>query len=117
MLDAGKPKPHKYRAKRTEIDGIKFDSKREAERYRELKLMEHCEAISDLELQPEFVLQDKFKSNGKTIRAIKYRADFKYTKDGAVIIEDVKGMKTPVYEIKKKMFLKRYPDLEFREVL
>ena len=50
----------KYRNKKTELDGIAFDSKREAERYAELKLLERAGEISYLQLQPEVILQDKF---------------------------------------------------------
>ena len=70
-----------------------------------------------LGFQPIVVLQDKFIYQGRMIRAITYRADFAYF-DRAVnrgVIEDVKGMETDVFKIKKKMFLKKYGDLyEFR---
>lgn len=109
-------KKNKYNAVKTVIDGVKFDSKKEALRYRVLKLQVHAGIISDLKLQPEFVLQDSFRVKNNTIRAIKYRADFKYiNSEGIDTIEDVKGKKTAVYQIKKKMFLKRYPELNFIE--
>lgn len=109
----------KYRAKKTEVDGIKFDSKREANRYCELKLLEKANEIRNLELQPRFLLQDKFKDKtGTTHRKIEYVADFMYVdKDNKKIVEDVKGVLTDVYKIKKKMFLKIYDDqYEFREI-
>ena len=118
VLEAGKEpaKSHKYGAKKTTVDGIRFDSKKEAARYRELKFQEHCGLISDLELQPEFVLQDGFRHCGKWIYPIKYRGDFRYkNKFGYTIVEDTKGHKTKVYNIKKKMLLKRYPDINFLE--
>jgi len=108
-------KYNKYKNKKITVDGIKFDSIREANRYIELKWLEKLDRISNLELQPEFILQEKYKFGGSTIRAIKYRADFKYSKGGIEIIEDVKGMKTDVYKIKKKLLLKRYPEINFRE--
>lgn len=112
-------KQNKYNAKKTIVDGTKFDSKKEAARYGELKLQMHVGIISNLTLQPEFVLQDSFRYENKTIRAIKYRADFRYiTSEGRDTIEDVKPSKrftTPVYKLKKKMFLKRYPELDFIE--
>jgi len=109
-------KRHKYGAKKTVIDGISFDSKKEAKRYQVLKLQEHLELITDLELQPEFVLQEGFRHCGKWYRPIKYRADFKYkNKLGNTIIEDTKGHRTKEYLIKKKMLLKRYPDINFFE--
>lgn len=108
-------KQHKWHAVPVEIDSIKFHSTKEGKRYKELKLQEHCGFISGLELQPEFVLQEAFVRDGKTIQAINYRADFRYFKNGEVIIEDCKGVQTPEYKLKKKMFLKRYPELDILE--
>ena len=98
----------KYGAKKCEYDGIKFDSQKERDRYIELKLLEKGGAISDLQLQVPFVLQDGFEFNGKKILPIKYIADFTYWANGELVIEDVKGVKTDVYELKKKMFMYRY---------
>lgn len=105
----------KYRNVKKIINGIKFDSKKEAQRYLILQANEINGHISNLELQPEFILQDKFKYLGKTIRAIKYKADFKYIENGIEIVEDVKGMKTSVYKLKKKLLLYKYPDINFIE--
>lgn len=110
-------KKHKYSAKPTEVDGITFDSKREAEYYQELKLLERAGEITRIELQPEYILQEPFRKNGKHHRAIKYRADFKVTyADGTTRIIDVKGMKTPEFRIKQKLFEFKYPDLELKIV-
>lgn len=106
----------KYGNKKVTIDGIKFDSKRESIRYKELKIMQEAGLISDLELQVKFVLQDKFKKNGKTIREISYVADFTYIENGKMIVEDSKGFKNQTYLLKKKMFEYRYRDLTIREV-
>lgn len=106
----------KYHSKTVEVQGIRFDSKKEANRYLELKLKERAGEIQNLELQPEFELQPKFRKNGVTFRAIKYRADFKYTDHGKTVIEDVKGMKTDVYKIKRKLFEYCYPELTIKEV-
>ena len=107
----------KYNNKKTTIDGIKFDSKGEARRYEELKLLERAGAISELELQPKFELQPTFRKNGKTHRAITYTADFKYIDDkGKTIIEDFKGFENQVFINKKKMFEYKYPDLELKIV-
>ena len=109
----------KYNAKKTEIDGILFDSKKEARRYSELKILEKSGIISNLELQPSYELQEKFRDrNGKAIRAINYIADFKYydNERQEIVVEDVKGMKTDVYNIKKKMFIKKYPEIIFKEI-
>ena len=89
----------KYNSKRTELDGIKFDSRAEANRYAYLKLRERAKEITRLELQPEY----KISFNGTHI--CKYRADFRYFEIGAKkqIVEDVKGVLTPVYKLKKKL--------------
>lgn len=108
---------NKYGNKKTVIDGIKFDSKLEAKRYSELKLMQKAGVIKDLELQPKFLLQEGFRdADGKKHQAINYIADFKYIQDGETIIEDTKGRETDVYRIKKKMLLYKYPDINFFEV-
>lgn len=109
----------KYNAKKANVDGHKFDSKREAERYRELKLLERGKEIRNLVLQPRFLLQDKFvDKHEKTHRKIEYVADFLYIdKDDNAIVEDVKGVLTDVYKLKKKMFLYLFDDrYEFREI-
>lgn len=72
---------NKYRNKKVIVDGEEFDSKKEGNRYKELKLLEETGEISNLELQPRFLLQDSFKKNGKTYRKIEYIADFMYCKD------------------------------------
>lgn len=103
----------KYRARKTEIDGIKFDSKKEGRRYEELKLLERAGEIKNLQLQPRFTLQENFKYQGKTERKITYIADFMYEeKKGQVVVEDVKSeiTKTPLYRVKRKLFLKKYGD-------
>lgn len=109
---------NKYKNKKTIVDGIPFDSKKEAGRYQELKLLVRGGVIKDLELQPVFEIIPKQKRNGKTIKRAKYIADFKYidTKRGITVVEDVKGFKTDVYKLKKKMFLYKYPEYEFKEI-
>lgn len=89
----------KYKAKRTTVDGISFASRKEAQRYIELKLMERAGSISDLQLQVPYVLLPKT-SHG---RAVKYIADFVYNEGGRQVVEDVKGYKTDVYKLKKRM--------------
>ena len=108
----------KYHSKKTIVDGITFDSKKEANRYCELKLLEKAGKIKDLSLQHQFTLQPPFKKNGKTIRAITYVADFVYydLERMRIIVEDVKGYKTDVYQLKKKMFEYKFPDLTIIEV-
>jgi hypothetical protein len=109
-------KMSKYRNRKTIIDGYKFDSKLEAERYCELKLLLRTKKITDLVLQPSFELQPSFKKNGKTYRKIVYKADFAYKQDGKLIVEDTKGFKTKDYLLKKKMFEYKYPELEIKEI-
>lgn len=99
----------KYNARKVLVDGHTFDSTKEAVRYQELKFLEKAGEIKELELQPKFVLQDDFICGGKGYREICYIADFMYTdKDGQKVVEDVKGYKTDVYALKKKLFLKKY---------
>lgn len=81
------------------MNGIRFDSKREAKRYQELCLLEKAGGIAKLELQPRFPLV----VNGEKITS--YRADFRYldVRSGEIVVEDAKGVKTPVYRLKKKL--------------
>jgi hypothetical protein len=88
----------KYHNKKTEIDGILFDSKKEAERYQYLKLLERAGEIHGLTLQPSY---DLIAQGGRKVG--KYRADFKYNQNGRLIVEDVKGVRTAVYRLKKKI--------------
>ncbi len=108
----------KYRNEKTIIDGIKFDSKLEARRYYELKLLQRAKEIKDLRRQVKFELQPSYKKKNKTIRSIDYVADFVYydIKKGKTIIEDTKGFKTEIYKLKKKIFEYKYPNLEIKEV-
>ena len=106
----------KYGNKKVLIDGIKFDSIAEGNRYKELKLMQRAGTIKELELQPKFLLQESFKKNGKTYKKIEYIADFKYIENGKVIIEDVKGKETEVFKLKHKLFEYKYKDLELKLV-
>jgi len=92
-----------------------FDSKKEHKRAIELKLMARGGIITALQEQVTFELQPAFKCNGKTERAIKYIADFTYIKGTQKIVEDVKGFKTDVYKIKRKMLLLKYPEITFIE--
>ncbi len=91
----------KFNAVRTTVHGWTFDSKKEAQRYGELLLLGRAGRIRNLELQPWFHLH----VNGERIG--KYVADFRYQELDAFgerdVIEDVKGMKTPVYRLKKKL--------------
>lgn len=108
-------KRSKYNAVKTKIDGITFDSAREADRYCELKLLQKAHEISGLELQPVFELQPEFVYDGKKEQAITYIADFAYLEEnGHRVVEDVKGTRTKEFNIKRKMLLYTHPDIDFR---
>ena len=109
----------KYNARKTEVDGVTFDSAAEAARYVELKMLQAAGDILDLELQPSYTLVPPFTTErGEKVRAIVYRADFRYldARTNRRIVEDVKGMKTEVYKIKRKLLLWRFPGIDFREL-
>lgn len=109
----------KYSNKKTEIDGIIFHSQKEAYRYKELKLLEKAKHIYSLALQTRFMLQEAFEKQGEHFGQITYLADFTYyeAKNKNIwIVEDVKGMKTDVYKLKKKLLLYRYKNIELREL-
>ena len=93
---------HKYNVSPKEdrtVDGIVFDSKKEANRYGELKLLRDGGRITDLELQRSFDLI----VNG--MRICTYRADFSYVDESGPVVEDTKGFKTEEYRLKKKLML------------
>lgn len=99
----------KYNNKKVKVDGIPFDSIREANRYKELCWLVKAKEITDFKRQPEFILQERFIYDGIKEKPITYRADFMYTeKDGTKVVEDVKGYKTPVYRLKRKLFLNKF---------
>ena len=97
----------KYHSKKVIYNGIRFDSKKEMNFYIKLKMLEKAKKIRNLQLQKKYELQPSFKINGKTVRSINYIADFVY-EDTKVHIIDVKGFRTDVYKLKKKMFEYKY---------
>lgn len=105
----------KYKSKKVVIDGHEFPSKMEGNRYIKLREMQRENKISDLELQPPFLLQEGFTRDGKKYRPITYVADFRYKIGDKVVVEDVKGFKTPEYKLKKKLLLYKYGGFEFKE--
>jgi len=90
-------KAHKYHATATIVDGIRFPSKKQARRYSELRFLEKSKLISRLALEPRYAIV----VNEQHI--CDYVADFKYVDITGEVIEDVKGVKTPVYRLKKKL--------------
>lgn len=104
-------RPLKFRNIKTMVDGFVFDSQKEARRYGELKLMQAHDQIADLTLQPRFPIV----ING--VKVCTYVADFQYRDpwDGnKIVTEDVKGMKTPIYNLKKKL-MKAVHGIDIRE--
>ena len=110
----------KYHNKKVTIDGITFDSVKEANRYRELKVLERIGEITGLELQVKFVLipsiyetYERYGKNGKRLKDGKklvekecaYIADFVYFRYGVMVVEDAKGVRTKDYIIKRKLML------------
>ena len=105
----------KYKNKKTVIDNITFASQKEGMRYLQLKDRERNGLIKDLKLQVHYEIQPNFKLENKTIRKIEYIADFVYMEklNGDIpawkeVIEDVKGIRTPLYKLKKKLFEYKY---------
>lgn len=114
-LDVVKQTKNKYSALKCEVDGHVFDSIMEAKYYVHLKKERIEGHIKDFELQPKFNLQESFKKEGKTVRAIDYIADFLVTQnDSTQIVYDVKGMTTKDFLLKKKMFDFKYRELPLK---
>lgn len=120
----------KYGNRKIIVNGIVFDSKREANRYCELLLLQRAGKIKSLELQKEYELipaqyesyarygkkGQRLKDGSRCIeQAVKYKADFVYTQNGKTIVEDTKGMRTKDYIIKRKLMLWRH-GVKIREV-
>ena len=117
----------KYGNKKTTVDGITFDSQKEAKRYKELSLMERSGMISDLQMQVKYVLIPAQREpatigkkgglhKGKLIeREVSYVADFVYQENGHIVVEDTKGFRTKDYLLKRKMML-YFHGIQIREV-
>lgn len=116
----GEVKAGKYRNQKTQVDGIPFDSQKEARRFIELRFLLQAGRIKKLKLQPQFTLQESYITpEGERVRALKYVADFSYERptepdqNGYIhwvkVVEDVKsqGTRTEKYKIKKKLMLER----------
>ena len=92
------PRPPKYGNRKTVVDGITFDSAKEAKRYGELKVLQRAGEITSLELQPRFPIV----ING--VKVCTYVADFGYVDQiGSPVVEDCKGFKTREYTLKRKL--------------
>lgn len=102
---------NKYHNKKVVVNGLKFDSKREAARYRDLQLLERAGQIKDLRRQVRYMLAPSvYDDDGKCIeRCATYVADFVYhDKAGNLVVEDCKGLRTDAYILKRKWMLKEY---------
>lgn len=96
----------KYHNRITRRNGNTYDSAKEARRHAELLLLEKAGAIQELQRQVRYTLLPVQRVEGKVVeRACTYIADFVYTENGAVVVEDVKGYRTPEYIIKRKLML------------
>lgn len=109
----------KYGNKKVEADGLTFDSQSEYMHYCTLRLLERAGEITDLQVHPRYLLQDKFRYRGKSERAIYYEGDFEYVDvaSGKRVVVDVKGARTEVFKLKRKLFLAKYGnEYEFEEI-
>lgn len=110
----------KYNSRKATYNGIIFASKKEAQRYAELKMLRDAGAIRDLQLQKKYELIPSQRINGKVVeRACNYIADFVYIQDGETVVEDVKGYRRSkaydLYVIKRKLMLYKY-GVRIREI-
>lgn len=111
------PKRSKYGNRAVEVDGLRFDSQKEAYRWQELKLLERTGAIKDLQRQVPFeIIPAQYDDKGKLAeRKTVYIADFVYVENGEMVVEDTKGVRTDVYKLKKKLMRHVY-GIEVKEV-
>lgn len=112
-----KPK-NKYNNKVTHIGNLRFDSKKEYEYYLKLLSLKKAGVVKYFVMQKDFTLQEAFTTEkGEKVKPIRCRADFVVTyANGTEEVVDVKGMKTRVYINKRKQLLKKYPNINFKEV-
>lgn len=102
-------RPTKYHNTKVENANGKFDSMKEANRYAELQLLHRAGKITDLRRQVKFCLiPSQHLKDGRHVPPVYYVADFVYLRDGQEVVEDCKGYKTAVYQIKKKLMLHQY---------
>lgn len=102
---------NKYNNCPADRGGIRFDSQKEARRFDQLILLERAGQITDLRMQVDFTLQEAYTdTEGRRVRAIRYKADFTYRRNGQLVVEDVKSSatKTKTYAIKRKLMAERY---------
>lgn len=100
----------KFNARRVVVDGHTFDSEAEGRRYAALAALERAGKIAGLELQP------RFDCVVAGVKICVYVADFRYRRDGAAVVEDVKGVRTAVYCLKRKLAEACHPGLVITEI-
>lgn len=106
---------NKYRNKPVQIGAEKYRSGLEAKRHQDLLLLERSGTISNLRREVPYVLIPGVRIQGRMRPPIRYVADFVYTCDGKQVVEDAKGMRTPVYRLKRHM-MAAILGIEIREV-
>ena len=102
---------NKYHNIKVEVDGYKFDSKKEAEFYQDLLLLKRSGELLDFEVHPKIILQEGFKFNGKKIQQITHSPDFILYWEGGTEFIDVKGGKatqTQAWRLKWKLLMFKY---------
>lgn len=111
--------PTKYANVSTWVGEERFDSKAEARRWQQLRILEQQGHISNLIRQPRYQLEPKAVIGGVKYRSVTYVADFEYLENGRRCAEDVKGgaaTQTALFQLKARLFRARYPDHELRIV-
>lgn len=107
----------KYKASPEVVDGIKFPSKLEAERYRQLRLLERAGVIFQLRVHPRYIIAEAARDphTGEKINKRYYEGDFEYMDEyGQLICEDTKGVETDVFSLKWDLVRPLFPNIEFR---
>lgn len=116
MATRARKRKSKFNNRKVMVGELSFDSAKEAKRYRELRLLEVAGEIENLERQKKYLLIPlQRKADGSAEYSCSYFADFVYTQDGRVVVEDVKGVLTGVYVIKRKLMLQEH-GIEIKEV-
>lgn len=116
-LALGEISRSKYGNRHVEAYGHTFDSAAELRRFEQLRLLQLSGAIGDVRVHPRYVIIEALQVEGITEPAIQYEADFEYCQDGKTVVEDVKGVWTEAFKLKRRLFLARYAGVyEYRLV-
>mgnify|MGYP001567612981 FL=1 len=113
---SGNPSKNKYKNKKITVYNIRFDSIAESNRYLILRSDQSKGLIINLDLQPKYELQKKGVNKwGQKYREITYTPDFQYIKNEVLTVEDCKGAKSEGYSLRRRLFMKKHPDIKFLE--